>query len=269
MLAEVMFWRLDSLLIGAILGAAPIAIYSIGVTFNKYFMSFATALSRVMTPEIIRQVDKEVDASVLTDLMIQISRIQAMLLLLILSGLIVFGQRFLELWLGPEFLDSYWIMLLVLVPYAFELTGNARNIVLQVKKLYWYKSLITLSMAVVNIALTVILINKVGVFGAALSTGVVIMMSYVMVAFLLKIKVGMQIGRYWVETSRGIIPVAAVLTALGLYVERFLLEGWAPLVVGGVVYAIIFCILTYCLGANKSERNYIKKYFTRIRLRGG
>ncbi len=83
MIAEVLFWRLDSVLIGAMLGAAPIAIYSIGVTFNKYFMSFATALSRVMTPEIIRQVDQGADARSLTDLMIRVSRIQAMFLLLI------------------------------------------------------------------------------------------------------------------------------------------------------------------------------------------
>ena len=43
MIAELLFWRLDSVLIGAMLGAAPIAIFAIGVTFNKYFMSFATA----------------------------------------------------------------------------------------------------------------------------------------------------------------------------------------------------------------------------------
>lgn len=203
MIAELLFWRLDSVLIGAMLGAAPIAIFAIGVTFNKYFMSFATALSRVLTPEIIRQIDQGADARTLTDLMIRISRIQAMFLLLILSGLVVFGQRFLVLWLGQDFASSYWIMLVILVPYTFELTGNARNIILQVKGLYWQRSAITLAMAILNIPLTLVLLQVMGVFGAALSTGVAIMMGYVLIALLLKIKVGMEMGRYWAQTGRG------------------------------------------------------------------
>src|SRR5690606_12623629 len=136
-----------------------IAVYSIGITFNKYFMSFSTAVSRVLTPEIIRRVDAGADPAHLTDLMVRISRVQAYLLLLTLGGLIVFGQRFLALWLGSEFALSYWIMLSVLVPYTIELTGNARNIILQVKGLYWHKSAITLSLAALNIPLTIFLMD--------------------------------------------------------------------------------------------------------------
>ncbi len=266
MIAEVLFWRLDSVLIGAMLGAAPIAIYSIGVTFNKYFMSFATALSRVMTPEIIRQVDQGADARSLTDLMIRVSRIQAMFLLLILSGLIVFGQRFLVLWLGPDFAPSYWIMLAVLVPYTFELTGNARNIILQVKGLYWQKSAITLAMAALNIPLTIFLLQVMGVLGAALSTGIAIMLGYVLIALLLKIKVGMEIGRYWIKAGQGILPIAALLTGLGLWVESFLPSGWMPLIAGGLVYTLLFCVSVYWLGVNTEERAFIARFLRRFQM---
>lgn len=269
MVAEVLFWRLDSILIGAMLGAAPIAIYAIGVTFNKYFMSFATALSRVMTPEIIRQVDKGSDARTLTDLMIRISRIQAIFLLLILSGLIVFGQRFLELWLGQDFLSSYWVMLVILVPYTFELTGNARNIILQVKGLYWQRSAITLAMAILNIPLTLFLLQKMGVVGAALSTGVAIMVGYVLISLLLKVRVGMEMGRYWVQTGRRILPIAAVMTGLGLWAERFLPDGWVALILSSLVYAVIFCFVIHRWAANQEERAFVAGIFARLRLSGG
>jgi O-antigen/teichoic acid export membrane protein len=269
MIAELLFWRLDSILIGAMLGAAPIAIYAIGVTFNKYFMSFATALSRVMTPEIIRQIDQGVDAHTLTDMMIRISRIQAMFLLLILSGLIVFGQRFLVLWLGPQFAFSYWIMLVILVPYTFELAGNARNIILQVKGLYWQRSAITLAMGVLNIPLTLVLLQEMGVLGAALATGAAIMAGYILIALLLRIRVGMEMTRYWVQTGRGIVPIAVVLTALGLWAERFLPEGWVPLIVSGLTYTAIFCLVFYRWAANQEERAFIARLFSRLRLRRG
>lgn len=264
-LAAVLFWRLDNILIGATLGAAPIAVYAIGVTFNKYFMSFATALSRVMTPEIIRQVDRGADSGVLTDLMVRISRIQGMFLLLILSALTIFGQRFLVLWLGPEFAPAYWIMLAILVPYTFELSGNARNIILQVKGLYWHKSAITFVMAALNVPLTLVLLKTMGVVGAALATGIAVMSGYIMIALLLRIKVGMEMGRYWMETGRGIVPLAVVLTAAGLVAEPFLPQGWLPLIAGGAVHTAIFGLVLYFLAANLEERAFIAQFLVRFR----
>ena len=265
MIAKVLFWRLDSILIGATIGIAPIAIYAIGMTFNKYFMSFATALSRVMTPEIIRKVDQGADATTLTDLMIRISRIQAMFLLLILTALTVFGQRFLTLWLGPEFALAYWIMLAVLIPYTLELTGNARNIILQVKRLYWHRSAITLSMSLMNIPLTIILLKVWGVFGAAFSTGIAVLSGYVLIALLLKIKVGMEIGRYWLETARGILPIAVTMTGLGLLAEGYLPEGWIALLLGGAVYAIVYGTVIYTFAASADERAFIDRFLRRFR----
>lgn len=268
MIAEVLFWRLDSVLIGAMLGAAPIAIYAIGVTFNKYFMSFATALSRVMTPEIIRQIDQGADARALTDMMIRISRIQAMFLLLILSGLIVFGQRFLVLWLGPQFAFSYWVTLVILVPYTFELIGNARNIILQVKGLYWHRSVITLAMGVLNIPLTLVLLEKMGVLGAALATGVAIMTGYILIALLLKIRVGMDMLGYWRHTGRGIVPLSMLLTGLGLCVEHLLPTSWVSLIVSGLLYTALYCLVLYRWGANQEERAFIARLLFRTGSRG-
>lgn len=265
MIARVLFWRLDSILIGATIGAAPIAIYAIGVTFNKYFMSFATALSRVMTPEIIRRVDQGADAATLTDLMISISRIQAMFLLLILTALAVFGQRFLTLWLGPEFAASYWIMLAILVPYTLELTGNARNIILQVKGLYWLRSGITLAMALLNIPLTLYLLQLWGVLGAAISTGIAVFIGYILVSVLLKMRVGMEMGRYWLQTAQGIVPIAVVLGGLGLWAERYLPQGWNALLLGGLGYTVIFGLAVYWLAARADERAFIDGILRRLR----
>ncbi|WP_171006874.1 oligosaccharide flippase family protein [Shimia litoralis] len=265
MIAETLFWKLDSILIGAVLGAAPVAVYAIGVTFNKYFMSFATALSRVMTPEIIRQIDRGADATMLTDLMIRISRFQAMFLLVILSGLAIFGQRFLVLWLGPEFAPAYWVMLAVLVPYTLELSGNARNIILQVKGLYWQRSAITMVMALLNIPLTLALLQIWGVVGAAISTGIAVFVGYVLIALLLKLRVGMEIGRYWLETARGILPLAVVVTALGLWAERYLPGGWDALLLGGLVHLTVFGLAIYWLAASPDERVFIDRFLRRFR----
>jgi O-antigen/teichoic acid export membrane protein len=263
MIAEVVFWKFDSILIGVTIGVAPIAIYSIGVTFNKYFMSFATALSRVMAPQIIRRVDSGAEPQDLTDEMIRISRLQALFLLLILSGLIVYGERFLTLWLGPEFTLSYWVMLAVLVPYTFELTGNARNIILQVKQLYWQKSAITFLLALLNIPLTILFLKIWGVLGAALSTGIAIMVGYLLIAVLLKKRVGIEMGRYWRQTARGILPVASLLTAVGLVFELRMPDGWPALAIGVLVFLLAYTLAMYRFAMADDERIMVKELLSR------
>jgi O-antigen/teichoic acid export membrane protein len=268
MIAEVIFWKFDSILIGATIGVASIAIYSIGVTFNKYFMSFATALSRVMAPQIIRRVDGGASPQDLTDEMIRISRMQALFLLLILSGLIVYGERFLILWIGPEFTLSYWVMLAVLVPYTLELTGNARNIILQVKRLYWQKSAITVLLALLNIPLTILFLRIWGVLGAALSTGLAILVGYLLIAVLLKKRVGMEMGRYWMQTARGILPVAILMAVVGLIIERQMPDGWLALGIGVLMYTFVYTLAMYRFVMGNDERIFVKELLGRSLGRG-
>ena len=84
MLVEQIFWKLDSILIGARLGAAAVAVYAIGVMFNKYFMAFATAISRVLMPDLVRRIDAGSDGPALTARLVEISRWQALVLMLVL-----------------------------------------------------------------------------------------------------------------------------------------------------------------------------------------
>lgn len=259
--------KLDNILVGAILGAAPVAIYAIGLTFNKYLQAFSTAVSRLFTPEIIRKMDKGADPVQLTDMMIRISRIQAMSLFLVLGGLIVFGQRFLTLWLGPEFAPAYFIMITILSAFVLNLTGNSRNVVLQVRGLYWYKSLIFLIMALVNIPLTIVLLKTWGLIGAAASTAFAIILGYFLLSAVLRYRVGLSMVRYWRESARRILPIFAVLLVAGLVFERWLPEGWLGLMAGAALFTVAYVLAMVGLASNDYERALFRKILTQLGVR--
>lgn len=272
MMVEQIYWKLDALIIGALLGAAPVAIYAIGTTFNKYLMSFGTAISRVMAPEIIRQADAGADAATLNALLIRVSRLQALFLFLVLTGLCLFGARFIGLWLGPDYGASYVIMLIVLIPYSLELVGNARNIVLQVKGLYWHRSLIILGIALLNIPLTIVLLQRFGLMGAAVSTGVGLLAGYACVAVLLQLKAGLDMGRYFADLARGLAPATAVCVIAGLALDRWVFGGWTGLIVCAVIYTGVYAGLMFAFGMNAYERNLVRRVAVRLtpaRMRRG
>ena len=266
MVVEQIFWKLDNLLIGARLGAAAVAVYAIGVMFNKYFMSFATAISRVMMPDLVRRIDAGSDAAMLTQRLVDVSRWQAMVLMLVLSGLVLFGQHFILAWMGPGYELSYWVLLCTLGPYAFELIGNVRNVVLQVKGLYWWRAGIFLAAAVINIPATLLAIRHWGIVGAAVCTGTGIFAAYMGVAWVLSRKAGIPVFGYLCGVWKGIAP--ALLLAVGIgAIGRTLLPdvGWLALAGKVSMYSVVYLALMWSLGMRSDERSAVRAAVRRQR----
>ena len=256
MVVEQIFWKLDNLLIGARLGAAAVAVYAIGVMFNKYFMSFATAISRVMMPDLIRRIDAGADDATLTDYLIKISRWQAMVLMLVLSGLVLFGQQFILAWMGPEFGLSYWVLVFTLCPYAFEMIGNVRNILLQVKGLLWWRAGIFLAAALLNIPATLLAIQHWGLIGAAICTGTGLLAAYLGTAWVLSNKAGIPVFVYQREVWRGIAPALMLAAACGMLLRALLPDvGWQAFALKVVLYSAVYVCLMWLVGMNRDERS--------------
>ena len=262
MLVEQIFWKLDNILIGARLGAAAVAVYAIGVMFNKYFMAFATAISRVMMPDLVRRIDSGSSIKSLTARLVEVSRWQAMTLMLVLSGLLLFGQHFIDTWMGPGYELSYWVLACTLGPYAFELIGNVRNVVLQVKGLYWWRAGIFLLAAVLNIPATLWAMSHWGVVGAAACTGMGIFLAYLGVAWVLSSKVGVPVLRYLAGVWRGIAPALALAVLLGLALDHQLpSEGWLVLGLKVAIYTLTYLALIWMLGMDDAERRQVRSVF--------
>ncbi|HEX5776373.1 MAG TPA: oligosaccharide flippase family protein, partial [Caulobacteraceae bacterium] len=168
---ELIYWRLDNIIIGSMLGAAAVAVYAVAISFQKHFQRLAGAITRVMYPSIVHAIEGGISDADLTQLMVRISRAQAVVLLPVLVGMVVFGREFLNLWLGADFEAAYPIMLITMLPYALELIGSGRNMVLQVKGLYWIRAGMTRALSLLNVAVTVALIPYLGILGAAIGTG--------------------------------------------------------------------------------------------------
>ena len=264
MLVEQIFWKLDNILIGARLGAAAVAVYAIGVMFNKYFMAFATAISRVMMPDLVRRIDSGSSIESLTERLVEVSRWQAMTLMLVLSGLLLFGQHFIHAWMGPGYELSYWVLTCTLGPYAFELIGNVRNVVLQVQGLYWWRAGIFLAAAVLNIPATLWAMSYWGLVGAAACTGMGIFLAYLGVAWVLSSKVGIPVLSYLAGVWRGIAQALVVAVLLGIGLEyQFPSEGWLALGLKVVIYTLAYLALIWTLGLDDAERRQVRSVILR------
>lgn len=155
----------------------------------------------------------------ISDLFVRVGRLTLMVIMLILSGFIVFGKEFLMIWVGNGYIEAYYVAIVVMIPFSIDLAQNLALAILQVKKQYGFRAKIYFLSAVINIITTVFLASYFGIVGAAISTGIsmAITSGFIMNWYYLK-KVDLDIVKFWKEAAPVII-VTIMMTGFSCWMK--------------------------------------------------
>lgn len=258
----------DMVLIGKIpaLAATGAAIYSVGGTFNSIVSSITTGVSNLLAPKVNKMVFSGASGDELTDLSIRVGRIQGHIMSLLVSGFVAFGQPFVCLYAGEDYAEAYLVAICMMIPNLIPLVQSVCLSVIVAQNKHRFRSLVYLGIAISNVIGTWILLHYMGIVGAALMTGISLIIGngLVMNIYYHK-KTGLDMVRFWKE----LLPVYAiplVMCVLTLFISRFVnFYDLLTLAIGIVTYTAVFAVLTWFFVMNDYEKNIIrtpiKKFF--------
>ncbi|MGN0383575.1 MAG: polysaccharide biosynthesis C-terminal domain-containing protein [Eubacterium sp.] len=268
MIADLLYWATDKVLIGAMIGSAYVAVYNIGSTFNTMLQNFAAAISGVFAPRVNTFVLEKKPISDLSELMIRVGRLQYLLVSLILSGFILFGNNFLLYWAGAGYSQAYTVALMTMIPLSIPLIQNIAFTAICAMKKHKFRSILYVILAIINVISTYLLLPYLGIIGAALCTCVVFVCGHglIMNWYYYK-KVGLDIPKFWLNICRMTIVPAVLCIVYKVFEYLFLPKtvSLLYLLVEIIVFTLIYCIFTWLFTMNKYEKNLflnlIKKPF--------
>ena len=251
----------DTVMIGAIpdLATAGTAVYSVGSTFNTIVFSATTGVSNVLSPRTNKMVFEGADIPELTGFAVRIGRIQAYIISLIVTGFIAFGRPFIYFYAGAGYAEAYWVAVFMMVPNMIPLVQSVCLNIIVAQNRHQFRSIVYLAIAVANVFGTWILLHYMGVAGAALVTGVCLILGqgFVMNWYYWK-KIHIDIPAFWKQVGKVyIIPVIMCIAALLLSHVLDFYNIWI-LAAGIVIYTIIFCFLSWKLSFDEYEKELIK-----------
>ena len=258
-IADQIFWKTDQLILGAMKDTSAVAVYSIGAQFNTMFISVGCVLSGVVLPLITRTEKDDPDNTKLTSLFSKFGRYQSYLVFLMLSGVFLFGKEFVLIISGEQYLDAYYVALLLMIPYSVDLIQNSGCIILQVKDKFYIRSIILFLMALVNIALTIILVKRIGMLGAALATTITIILgSGITMNIIYHKLLNLKICQFWKE-SLPILIGAIISTIIGCGTKLFSFPNiYVSFIIHVVSYTLIYSFIMWFFVMNQNEKNMIK-----------
>lgn len=256
---------LDRFLLGRMVGSVSVAVYAVGGQINTLYTTLSTSISSVFTPRINTMIAAGNRDHELSDLFINVGRIQFSVLYLVLLGFTVFGKRFIALWAGDGYENAFYVAMVLIWPNTIELIQNIAIEIQRAKGLQKYRSLLYTIMAVTNIVISIILITKLQEVGAAIGTGMVwIFGSGLLMNFYYWKKVGLKIKRFWVEILRMSL-FGIILLVPGFYFQSYIQScSLIRYVVLIVAFALVYLTLLLCLGIRKTERKQIFLYANKL-----
>lgn len=253
-------WSLDQFVLGSICGTVVTSVYAVAGQLNNMYMNFSTAISGVMLPKVTKMEDSKASNEEFTDIFIKTGRIQYILLALIISGFVLFGKAFINIWVGPNYTDAYLIGCILMIPITVPLIQNIGLSILQAKNLYKYRTMIFLGIAILNICMSVPLAMMYQGIGAAIGTAISLILGQgIILNIYYHKKVGINMIKFWKNILFMSVPVL-ITFALGFVLNRLIINNsymWLFLKI--VIYTIIYSMSMWCIAMNDYEKELIQK----------
>jgi len=260
MIVDQVNWSVDRFILGRFHGTIAVALYGLAAQINIYYMSISSAISNVFIPRVHRLVAIDDDNRELNGLFTRVGRIQFLLLAMICSGFIFFGRPFLNLWAGSDYDDAFYILLILIIPVTIPLIQILGIYIQRAKNMHKFRSWTYLFIAMANIGISIPLARLYGGIGAALGTGLALLIGN---GFIMNwynhVKVGLDMKYFWTQIFKivpALLPVITIGIFINLYVDLYRL----PLfIIFGSIYVISFCLSMWFFGMNKYEKDLIGK----------
>lgn len=260
LIVDFLYNNTDKIILGAIKGTMEVSIYSMGIYFMTYFQELSTAMSGVFMPQITKIYEETQNLSRLSDIFLKIGRLQLTLLSVVLGGYILFGKEFIILWLGEEFINSYYIGLIIMIPAIIPLTQNIGISILRAMNMHRYRSYMYLVIAVINVVISIPLARKWSGVGSAIGTSIATLMGQIIfMNWFYKKVVNIDIKTYWLNLTQFLLPNLLFIT-VGFYIKNVWgILSWNRLIVYMCVYVLVIFVWDWIFVFNKYEKEMVKK----------
>lgn len=260
------YWSTGQFVLGAMVGTAAVAVFAIAIQLEGMYMQFSTAISSVFLPKVTAMVATNRSRKEISDLFIRTGRIQYIVLAYILSGFIIFGRQFIELWAGADYSDAYIISLLFFIPLTVPLIQNLGITILQARNEMKFRSVLYIIIALVSLAMQIVLTRFFGGIGCAMGvSGALVVGQILIMNVYYRRRQDLDIKTFWKEISKmSIIPIVLIFSSMMVIRHFFALDSWGKLVLGIAAFSLVYIPLFFRFSMTDEERNLFISMFHKI-----
>lgn len=267
MVANQILYYSDAFIVGYFLSMAAVTYYTIPWSLSDYVKQFCIAISGTYIP-VFSELHSANDTSAIYDHYIYGTKIILILSNLFCVGLIVLGAPFITLWMGALYADKAETLIIIffitLYFYAPHLISYSLLQALNRHKLYSYLSAM---IAVINLILSIILVQKYGLIGVAIGAAIPQILFFgILVPFYTGKIYGWSYLSYIYQTHiKLVFPTALLFAGLEMMKSYFYPDSYLILILESITVSILYFFSVYIFSLSSDERWHVRALLNKVR----
>jgi O-antigen/teichoic acid export membrane protein len=169
-------FKTDAVIIGTFLSAAAITHFSIGARLVDYAGNVVSSLANIFTP-MSSHFHATGDYAQLRKIFISGNRACALVMFPMMVVLVVMGKSVIEAWVGPRYVSSYVVLLVLLIPSVLWESQSTSTRILFGMSSHKTLAYVVLAEGVINLILSIALVRSLGIVGDAIGTGLPLLLT--------------------------------------------------------------------------------------------
>lgn len=254
-------WQIDKFILARTQGTTEISIYSVGGTFNTYFLLIGAAISGVFIAEINRLVAIN-DETKLNNLFRRTSKLFTYITGFIISAFIIFGRPFILRWAGEDYGKSFTVGWMLMSPVTFSLIMGLGQDVARAKNKHQIQIIINVCVCIVNMLVSIPLAKHYGAVGSAFGTFVAeIIVCIIVQPIYYKKVLNIKVKDVFSDVLR-YLPGLIIPIAFGILINHYKLlkVNYGSIIIYGILFTIIYIASIMLFSMGKNDRRYILGY---------
>lgn len=250
------YWSTGQFVLGAFVGTSAVAVFAVAIHLEHMYMQFSTAIAGVFLPKVTGMVARNDNRKEISNLFIRTGRIQYIVMAFILTGFIVFGRDFINLWAGKDYESAYIITLLFFVSLTIPLIQNLGITILQARNQMKFRSLLYIVIASISLVFQIVLAQEYEGLGCAIAiAGALFLGQGLIMNVYYHKKQGLDIWTFWKEIMKmSIVPIVVGVGSMCL-LHNISFSNWFELGIAITIFALIYIPVFFRFSMNQSERD--------------
>lgn len=257
-----------NVLIGVLTSASLVTYFAMAAILIEYTRRAVNGVSYVLNP-LASSLESKGDFQTLKKLLISGTKYSLLLISPISLGLIILGKKFFSIWLGPGYaVKCYPILAILLLPQIYSMSQFVTEELLIGQTKHKFLALITVAEAILNVILSVILINKYGIIGAALGVSIPRFLNYLFFSVTyIKKAVEISYKDYFKQSFLpplwASLPFALILVIISIVLPAY---NWLDFVLEVVLAGLVFLLSAWYFCFSKEERKLWAEKLSFLRI---
>lgn len=245
-LAHLLRVQMDSIVIAKWMDFSSVTLYNISVKLTMFLTQFIMAISAVLDPRFGSLFGKK-NYEEIKKIFYESSVIITFLTFSVGFSLLIFGKSLLNLWVGPAYLESYVILVILTIGQMLTCIQMPLISLLFALNNHRIVALISIIEGILNLSLSILFVQYFGVKGVALGTliPIILRLPFLFVYIIKNCSYLMIDKKIILLIGKPIINISIISTVLIYFSNKLIINSWILLAIAFGCIEIFLLFITY------------------------